>query len=288
MEDKKEKLQSTNINCEKPIYIGGKMKISGIDKDFVDIIDYLNNKGFYTYASCDGVLEHHENKNKPIKAYIAFLKSDKIVDVMAVFLRDKSNFSVSLSNSTHTCPYELYGNIIKGNTYQVNFYNLQGQLTEYFKKIVIGTVDEKISISDEEIEKLIKLDECLEKTEDSEISFTVELNREYQPFTNKSGKTNCLIIRTKEGLGYNKNMQELAQIISEKFGISLKKDEYGENFENVDEFMVPQFDRCSLEYCFKDEDLSKVIDIIELTRIKEKSLEYMDINKQDYDDYSIE
>lgn len=264
------------------------MEISGIDEDFVDIIDYLNSKGLCPFASCDGVLAHHENKEKPTNAYIALLKSNRIIDVMSALLRDKSNFSVSLSNSTHTDPYELYGNIIEGNTYQVSFNNLQGQLTEYFKKIVKGIVDEKISISDEEREKLIRLDECLEKTEESEINFIVELNGEYQPFTDRSGKTNRLIIRTKEGLNYNRNMQEMAQIISEKFGISLKKDEYGENFEDADEFIVAQFDRCSLEYYFKDEDLSKVIDIIELTKIKEKSLETMSINEPDYDDYSIE
>ena len=112
------------------------MKISGIDEDFVDIIDYLDSKGFSPFASCDGVLAHHENKEKPTSAYIAFLKSNRIIDVMLAFLRDKSNFSVSLSNSTHTDSYDLYGNIIEGNTYQVYFDNLQGQLTEYFKRIV--------------------------------------------------------------------------------------------------------------------------------------------------------
>lgn len=264
------------------------MKISEIDEDFVDIIEYLNSKGLCPFASCDGVLAHHENKDKPTNAYIVFLKSNKIIDLMLALLRDKSNFSVSISNSTHTYPYELYGNIIQGNTYQVCFNNLQGQLTEYFKKIVKSIVDEKILISDEEKEKLIKLDEALEKTDDSKINFMVELNGEYQPFTNRSGKTNRLIIRTKEGFNYNKNMQELAQIISEEFGISLKKDAYGENFKDVDEFIVPQFDKCSLEYYFKDDDMSKVIKIIELSRIKENSLEIMNINEPDYDEYDIE
>ncbi len=264
------------------------MKINEIDEDFVDIIDYLNNKGFCPFSSCDGVLAHHENKDKPTNAYIAFLKSGRIIDLMVALLRDKSNFSISLSNSTHTYPYELYGNILEGNQYIVGFDNLQGQLTEYFEKIVKGVADEKILISDEEKEKLMRLDECLEKTKESEINFIIDLNVEYQPFTNRRGKTNRLFIRTKDGMNYDRNMQEMSQIISEKFGIPLKKDEYGENFEDADEFIVAGFDRRYLEYYFKDEDLSKVIEIIELTKNKEKSLETLSINEPDYDDYSIE
>ncbi len=263
------------------------MQISEIDEDFVDIVEYLNGKGFCPYASCDGVLAHHENREKPTSAYIAFLKSNGIIDLMAAFLRDKSNFSVSLSSSSHTEPYELYGNVIAGNTYNVFFDNSQGQLTEYFKRIVKGIGDETISIFDEERERLMRLDECLERTADSELSFSVELNREYQPFTKRRGKTNCLTIGTKEGPGYNRNMQEMAQIISEKFGIPLKKDSHGENFEDSDEFMVAQFDKCSLEYYFKGGDLSRVIEIIELARAKEKSLGTMSIVEPDYDDYNI-
>ena len=263
------------------------MVISGIDEDFVDIVDYLNSKGFCPFSSCDGVLAHHGNKDKPTNAYIAFLKSNRIIDLMLALLRDKSSFSVSFSNSTHTQPYELYGNMISGKTYSVSFNNLQGQLTEYFKKIVRGVVDEKILISDEEREVIMGLDECLEKDEDSEINFIVELNGGYQPFTNRSGKTNRLIISTKEGPNYNRDMQEMAQIISERFGISLKKDNEGENFEDTDEFILTLSDRCSLEYYFKGEDLSRVIEIIELTRAKEGSLETMAIIEPDYDDYDL-
>ena len=50
------------------------MKISGIDEDFVDIIDYLDSKGFSPFASCDGVLAHHENKEKPTSVYSIFKK----------------------------------------------------------------------------------------------------------------------------------------------------------------------------------------------------------------------
>ena len=81
------------------------MEISGIDEDFVDIIEYLNSKGLCPFASCDGVLAHHENKEKPTNAYIALLKSNRIIDVMSALLRDKSNFSVSFPNSIIYCKY---------------------------------------------------------------------------------------------------------------------------------------------------------------------------------------
>ena len=37
------------------------MKISGIDKDFEDIIYYLDKKGLKPFASCDGVEKNHED-----------------------------------------------------------------------------------------------------------------------------------------------------------------------------------------------------------------------------------
>ena len=261
------------------------MKISGIDEGFADIIDYLDSKGFRPYSSCDGVIDHHVDKEKPTKAYIAFLKSDRIIDVMAALLRDKLCFSVNLSSSTNIHPYELYGNMIEGNTYSVSFDNLQGQITEYFKKIVRGAADGKIIVTDAERERLTQIDECLEETKDSELGFSVELNCDYQPYTNKTGRTNRLTITTKEGVGYNRNMQELAQRISEKFGVSLKKAGFEDNYEDTDEFVVPQFDKCLLEYCFKDEDLPKALEIIKQAMLEEKSLETMEIKEPDYDEY---
>ena len=71
------------------------MKISGIDKDFVDIIEYLNENGYKTFASCDGVLEHHaDDIVVPSSAYISFLKSPKIIDLMAQFAKDKDKFII--------------------------------------------------------------------------------------------------------------------------------------------------------------------------------------------------
>lgn len=86
------------------------MKISGIDKDFEDIIYDLDSKGFK--------------------------------------------------------PYEMYGNIISGTTYNVHFHN---------KKRV------------------------LEENSDFDLSFSVSLNGQYQPHMEKIFKINELIITTKSG-----------------------------------------------------------------------------------------
>ena len=107
------------------------MKISGIDKDFVDIIEYLNENGYKTFASCDGVLEHHaDDIVVPSSAYISFLKSPKIIDLMAQFAKDKDKFIINIANNTYKEPYYLYGNIISGNRYGVYFKNEKGEPIE--------------------------------------------------------------------------------------------------------------------------------------------------------------
>ena len=35
-------------------YKGRKMKVSGIDEDFIEIINFLNTNGFCPWSSCDG------------------------------------------------------------------------------------------------------------------------------------------------------------------------------------------------------------------------------------------
>lgn len=72
------------------------MKITGIDKDFEDIIYYLDKNGFKPFASCDGVEANHVNPKDVNKAYICFLKSPKIINLMAELLKDRENFNIVL------------------------------------------------------------------------------------------------------------------------------------------------------------------------------------------------
>ena len=108
------------------------MKISGIDKDFEDIIYYLDAKGYKPFASCDGVEANHERPKEVTDAYISFLKSPKIIDLMAVFLQDKENYTVSLNSGDNERATELYGNIILGMRYGVYFNNKSGENSDKF------------------------------------------------------------------------------------------------------------------------------------------------------------
>ena len=94
------------------------MKVSGIDKEFVEIIEYLNSHGYKPWASCDGVLASHENPNDVNSAYIALLRTKKCFPLIAAFLRDPA-FSISIFNCSEDRPYYLYGNKIFGNGFLI-------------------------------------------------------------------------------------------------------------------------------------------------------------------------
>ena len=170
------------------------MKISGIDKDFEDIIYYLDAKGYKPFASCDGVEANHERPEKVTDAYISFLKSPKIIDLMAVFLQDKENYTVSLNSGDNERAKELYGNIILGMRYDVYFNNKSGENSDKFKNIIKKTVEQKEAIPSDEKRKLENLNKVLEESSDSDLEFQVKLNTRYQPFTRKEGKINSLNI----------------------------------------------------------------------------------------------
>lgn len=278
------------------------MVVSEIDEDFVDIINLLNENGFKPFSSCDGVLSHHTPENRPLGAYIAFLKSDGIIDLFTAMTRDNSDFIVEFSNNAHMFAYEYFGNIINGDLCTIRFDNEYGEKTGYFKQIITGIINGEIVVSDDEKEQLQQLSECLDMTENSELCFIVSKNCKYQPGMRKNGRTNKLTIRTRVDLGYERNMKECANLISKKFGIVLRSDNYyDENFEDLEEFIVPEFDNCSLQYFSPDQDLTKIMQIIDYVKEHEKDLsvfisrepdeEYLFDDDDDYysdDGYSLE
>ena len=241
------------------------MKVSGIDKDFINIISYLLENGFKTFASCDGVLANHVDKNEVTKAYIAFMQSPRIIELMSAFLRDKENFSISVANSSHKDPHELYDNIIEGNRFSVFFSNRYGELTSYFEKIIKGLVENKIVISDEEKSMLQKLSECLENGDnDTDLDIIVKLNFEYQPFMKKEGKTNYLTISTKDGYSYYRNMGKLVEMLSTRYGIPRKECNDIESFEEND-FLV-KYDESICEIYFSEENFEQIFDYIQFIK----------------------
>lgn len=157
-----------------------------------------------------------------------------------------------------------------------------GDITAYFEKIIIQLIKGKITISNEEKEQLKVLDEVLEEDEKSELNFRVDLNSKYQPYMNKGGKVNVLNITTKENCGYNRNMKELVNILSMKYGTTIKEDQLDEIFD-TDEFIVSSVDNVSCEFYFKDNDLHQVSDIIRYSREKQNELSKTKVKEADFD-----
>lgn len=246
------------------------MKISGIDKDFEDIIYYLDSNGFKPFASCDGVEANHVNPNDVNYAYIAFLKSPKIINLMAEFLKDKENFNIMLNSEKNFKPYELYGNMISGINYAVHFTNKKGERTQYFKSIIRNLVEREETCIGNELEKLDMLERVLEENSNSDLSFSVSLNGQYQPHMRKKGKINELTITPKSGNGRvegdviiqtKRDMEALASILSEKYNITKRKDDFGEYPET--EFIMSRFDKCSCSIYFTDEHFNQILEQIQ-------------------------
>lgn len=249
------------------------MKISGIDKDFKDIIYYLDSKGFKPFASCDGVEANHKNPNDVNYAYIAFLKSPKIINLMAEFLKDRDNFNIELNSEKRFKPYELYGNMISGTNYAIYFSNKKGERTQYFKSIVVDLVEKEDNYIGNEIERLNMLERVLEENSNCDLAFSVSLNGQYQPYMRKEGRINELTITTKSGnqrvegdviIHTERDMNVLASILSEKYNIK-KRTDFEEEYHET-EFIVSEFDKCSCSIYFTDEHFNQMLEQIQYIR----------------------
>ena len=245
------------------------MKISGIDKDFVDIIYYLDSKGFKPFASCDGVWANHENPNEVGDAYISFLKSPRIIELMAEFLKDGENFDVMLKSDSHEGPYELYGNIISGTTYNVYFSNKNGEKTDHFKNIIKKTVEKEHSVPSDEKKNLEILEKVLEENSDSDLTFKVSFNKRYNPYIKDNRKINSLTItpKTEEGkiegniiIKDIRDMEVLADILSKEYGIS--QIPHNEDKHEETKYIELGFDKTSCTIYFLEEHFPEILEMI--------------------------
>lgn len=230
------------------------MKISGIDPDFINIIDYLDEKGYKPFASCDGVLANHDCPEQVDDAYISFLESSKIVELMAKFSKDPK-FTVSISNSTKKNPYELYGNKIEGNRYSVYFSNKNGELTSHFEDVIMQV--EKENISSNEIEKLDRLSSILKDDKNTNLNFDVSLNSRMKP--------NKLHISTK-GDCEKRDMNELIDMLYERF--------------SEDEIAVDLFSKKITEFniLFSDEQFEQILEVISYSKSIEGDIPILEEN----------
>ena len=249
------------------------MKISGIDKDFEDIIYYLDEKGFKPYASCDGVEAHHDEPDYVDDAYISFLDSSRILDLMTAFIEDEENFRVSLNSEDHYEPRELYGNMISGSTYAVYFYNKKGEKTEHFKDIIKDTLERENLTKSETKKKLEAIDKVLKDNSDTDLTFEISINTEYETNAIRLSNINRLDISSKAGkeiidgdtsIQTERDMQALAELLSVNFNLQENNND-DINLINS-RFIKPQNDKRMCSIYFKDEYLPEMLQIIKYSR----------------------
>lgn len=259
------------------------MKISGIDKDIENIIYYLDNNGFKTFASCDGVEKNHNDEDKPTNGYISFLKSPKIIDLMAECLKKKEIFTVTLTGNNK--PLELYGNIISGTTYSIYFKNNNGENTKYLEDVIEQVVETEECELDNEKKKLLILEKILEEDTNSNIVFEISLNTEYQPHMNKKGKINELRIisepeetRSENNVNIHRvrDISILANMLCEKYDLKKKK-EFESEYPT--EFIENGTDKSMCSIYFLDEHFLQIIEQIQHARQVECTLPLVEIKE---------
>lgn len=249
------------------------MKISGIDKDFEDIIYYLDKKGLKPFASCDGVEKNHEDPNDLYDAYISFLDSPRILDLMTAFIEDEETFRVSLNSEDHYEPRELYGNMISGSTYAVYFYNREGETTEHFKDIIKNTLERETLLRTKTKEKLEQIDEVLKDNSDTDLTFEISINAGYETNAIRIENINELIIMSKAGrekiegdtsIQTERDMQALADILAKKFNLQENDNDDIEYLNS--KFINSRTDKCRCSIYFTDEYLPQMLQIVEYAR----------------------
>ena len=257
------------------------MKISGIDKDFEDIIYSLDKNGFKPFASCDGVEANHENPNDVSDAYIVFMKSPRIIELFSKFLENKETFNILLENEGHLKPYELYGNIISGTTYNVKFSNKKGENTRYFKDIIRNLINNREKTLTDNQKKLHSLEKVLEEDTSSKLFFQVSLNGNYQPYMQKKEIINELIIGTKlddENINQTMlNMYVLADILAEKYNI--KQETYSSNKYPEKEFIISSSGKESCSIYFTDEHFNQILELIRYIRNIEHTIPTFEVRE---------
>ena len=268
-----------------------------IDKGFIDIIKYLNEKGMTTYSCCDGILANHDKPSTVTDAYIGFVKSAKVLDLMAAFLRDPEHFRVAFIGRRATSYDKREDPEVAQNTYAVYFDNKNDELTQYFERILHGVIEGDIQITDEERLNVKKIDEALEKFDDSDLYVSVVLNGKYQPYMNKKGRINVVTVQSKQGIlpddidpyeyegdaEFAKDLTDLCFEIQEAFEIPVKTDEHKTKY-NESEF-VASTESTSCEIYFSNEHFEHMLSGLELIKAIGEDLPIIEVFEGDYEYY---
>lgn len=265
------------------------MKISNIDKDFEDIIPYVDKKGLKPFASCDGVIKNHPKGADVTKAYVAFMQSNEIANVMAAFYKDPEVFTLNMDTQKQKDPKYLYGNVITGNEFMIYFNNLFGEKTEYFKKIIRGVLEHTITIDKASISTIKDIIKAMEEAErkvgnneeQSELCYSIELNGSYhsidlEPARDGHEKINSVQVSGKYSALHYINMQKAAKKISEIFDIPFYIDGIGREEIHEEEFVQMFLTGSEMHVYLNNDKLQMIPDVIRQVHLMENELEIVE------------
>lgn len=217
------------------------MKVSDIDKQIVDIIDFMNEKEMKPFASCDGVLEEHEEKYREIYGenfdsllkerpemilcgYISFMENEYSKELLANALDN----DLIVEFSTVSKDYEIYGNTVSGRIYTIRFLNLNGEKTELVNKVIRETCDGTMIPSKENFEFVQNIMNAI-PSEPNKYKAILTLNSIKNFNTDKDdfGKHASIFIMKNDG--YEIDGEEFAKWFSEEYDMQLYTNEDSKN-----------------------------------------------------------
>lgn len=145
----------------------------------------------------------------------------------------------------------------------------------------------KITVSEEEKTVLQMIDETLEEADSSDLFFVVSLSTKF-PYAEmkKDEVVNTLSIATKYNPGVHevRDMQRLAELISQALNIPLYTYNQDTNVDHLQEFII-QNGKTELLYCFTDDQILKSLKIIDLARTHCSSLPVIPYIEPTEDDF---
>ena len=146
-----------------------------IDSQIVEMVRLLNENGMLPFASCDGTVDTHiDAKTRRYNhqlAYLAMMDSELGRNFLAI-LQDDQRFQIRFFYKGESL---LYGNLVKGICYAVDFDNYDGKRSEILEQILREVLNGK-EPSSEKRERIDKIVNAIQKIHEidgvnAEVSF---------------------------------------------------------------------------------------------------------------------
>lgn len=204
------------------------MKVSGIDEDLIEIIDYMNENGLKPWASCDGVLAHHTKHECLADAQVSILETDYTIPLLANAY--DNGFEIGIESFKK--PYEIYGNVISGRSFDIMYKNKYGENSEKFNQLVKGTVEKNMIPSEEAISFVSDLLEIF-PNEANDMRISILIKDRSAKFVSDTRENTITIFFSNKSTEKRVNSLDVCKYINEKYGIKM----YNTN-ENTDNLCV--------------------------------------------------